>query len=325
MVFQSVLLRIKGFFPLSRFLFIFNGLLLCLLIWLTGIMAVRIFENEILSVPDQELKYLRQNKHTFDKPIKLSEFQPIIKMNVFDAEVMPEKIVDLVEPEKPVSGIKLKKILSDLELLGIGYSQGSFIYSIINNKKLKKEDIFTIGDDVFDTGAIIKRIFTTTGKQRVYFRLGNEEGVLKYEENVTQKPEKTQRRTTRTTNRPSTREATTKSNSTQYTTDGKNYYMSSAEVDSHISDFGKLMNQAKAVPFFRNGKHEGFQFKAIDKGSLYEKLGIRNNDIIQAVNGEALNTMEKAMSLLKTVRTEREFTIKILRNNKSIVLNYYID
>ena len=110
-----------------------------------------------------------------------------------------------------------------------------------------------------------------------------------------------------------------------YSTDGQNYYIDSTEVDSHLNNFATLLNQARMVPHFVKGKHQGYKVKAIDKGSLYEKLGLRNNDIITELNGEPLDSPERVMSLFKQLRNEREFSVKLNRRGTPMVFNIYVN
>ena len=96
-------------------------------------------------------------------------------------------------------------------------------------------------------------------------------------------------------------------------------------VDHELNNFSKLLNQARVVPNFKDGKHNGYLIKAIDRGSLYEKLGLNNNDVIKTINGEEINSPEKAFSLLKMLRNEREITLQIERAGNTKSLLYHIN
>ena len=153
-------------------------------------------------------------------------------------------------------------------------------------------------------------------------------GVLTYESETEQSTSSKKVALSKKRNISSKKDSSIKDNKTSsYSTDGKNFHISATEVDTHLNDFGSLLNQARMVPYFKNGKHQGFKVKAIDKGSRYQKLGLKNNDIISAVNGESLADAggEKLMGLFKLLRNEREFTVEIQRSGKSEVLNYYVN
>ncbi|MCP4753724.1 MAG: hypothetical protein GY866_22800 [Proteobacteria bacterium] len=320
MTFQTILSRLAVYLPFPRILLAFNCFLACSLVWLTGVLGARIVENEILKVPHQKAHFVPPAREVSDTARKFSKFKAIIDMNVFDAEVSSQVVVEVVEPERPAPGATLNQILSNLRLRGIGAIEGG-LYCIIRDKKKKKEEVFFIDDTVFETKTIISKIVTRFGGQKVYLKLEEEVGILEYAEDEVAET-KSKRRVRPL---PRRKERSPPPLKSSYTTDGKNFHIESSEVDSHMKNFGKLVNQARMVPFFHNGQHKGFQIKAIDKGSLYEKLGLKNRDVIKAVNGEELNTMDKAVSLLKTLKNEREFTFQLERKGSPMTLNYYVD
>ncbi len=322
MMYQTALYRLKGFFPLPRAL---NGIkwismgLLCASI---GIFSAGIFENRFLNVPFQTRSFIPAVEKKADKPIGIEEFEPIITYNIFNAEVSDSELTEKVDlvPTKP--GKNLKQILSNLQLMGISVLQGQYAVCVIQDKKERTEEIFAIDDSVFDTRAIVRKIQTRNREQKVYLQLDDEIGVLTYKEETISEHRPISSR------RPSSNDrnkSANSSNQSDYTSDGKNFHISSGEVDARLNDFASLLNQARMVPYFRKGKHQGYQVKAIDKGSLYEKLGLKNNDVIQEVNGEPLDSMEKVMELFNKFRNEREFTIKLNRKGSPQFMNYYID
>ena len=331
MNFQSIIHQIRETITISQVISAANVVLIASTAWLGGNLGASIVENKYLEVPYQEVRYHPPQNIVRDKARRYSEFRQIVAQNVFNAEVEKEKVVEvIVEQEEEVqitAGEVLRKIIADLELLGIHYQKGRYIYCIIKSKKKKSEEIYTIGEEVFESGASVKRIFTTFGKQRVHLKMGNEVGVLTFvgtEEKEKPKPTKSVKKRTKPKSRKNKKVS---SSDPEYSSDGQNFHISATEVDSHLNDFGSLLNQARMIPYFKSGKHEGFKVKAIDKGSLYEKLGLKNNDVLKAVNGETLAEAggEKLMGLFKLLRNEREFTVEIERNGSPQVLSYYVN
>ncbi len=327
MTFQSILLQIRGFWSVPRLLLLLNGVLACSLAWMIGSTLALIIENELLEVPYSESRFISPARAKVDKSRKFAEFQSIIDMNVFDAEVSTEAIPVIDEPEQSKPGEMLNKILSDLQLMGIFYVRGKYIGCTLKSKKLKKEEIFTINEEVFETGAIVSRIFTRTGNEQVHLKLGSEIGILKYEneENVAPKkqtPTRKNRRFSKKRQKPSGPPL-----KSSYTEDGKNFYIESSEVDAHLKNFSNLLNQARMVPYFKDGKSQGYKVKAINKGSLFEKLGLKNNDVIKSINGESLagSGVDKMMELFRVLKNEREFTVSIERRGATDMLSYHVN
>lgn len=319
---QSAFYRFKDLIPLPRVLAGVTWLSIGLLCANIGVFTAGIVETRFLTVPFQSADYTPTAQKKADKPMSIDEFEPIITYNVFNAEISEPELTEESEPGPTKPGINLEQILSQLQLVGISVLQGEYAVCVIKYKKDNQEDIFAVNDPLFDTDAVVKKIVTNQKEDKVYIQLGDEVGALTFKEDLSdsKKPSVTAKQRPQPKRRSSP--AAVRS---EYTTDGKNFHISSTEVDAQLNDFAKLLNQARMVPYFRNGKHRGYQVKAIDKGSLYEKLGLKNHDIIQEINGEPLDSMEKVMSLFKKFRNEREFTIKLNRRGTARYLNYYID
>ncbi|NQU63224.1 MAG: hypothetical protein HQ517_02915 [SAR324 cluster bacterium] len=325
MNYQAVMYSMKGLLPLPRVLMMITwiaGGLLCVSI---GILAAAIFEKQVLETPFQISSYLPPVSQKSDQPMTIDEFEPIITYNVFDAEVSDAKLTEEVEIIPTAPGIDLKQIMSNLQLVGISVLQKRTAICVIKNKKENQEEIFYVNDPVFDTQATIKKIQTNANERKVYLQLNDEIGILTYEKETdppSQQPQKVTPSRKPTISKKAGKEAHLNS---PYSTDGKNFHITSGDLDSRLNNFAELLNQARMVPYFKNGKHVGYQVKAIDKGSLYEKLGLKNQDIIAEINGEPLDSMEKVMGLFKKMRNERELTVKLQRKGAPQFLNYYID
>lgn len=81
------------------------------------------------------------------------------------------------------------------------------------------------------------------------------------------------------------------------------------------NDLQKILMQATALPFYKHGEIIGFQISQIEKNSIFEKGGFKNNDIIKSVNGVDLNSIPEAIKLLQSLKGTSSITLKIDRNN----------
>jgi hypothetical protein len=95
-------------------------------------------------------------------------------------------------------------------------------------------------------------------------------------------------------------------------------------VDEQLANFSQLLNDARVVPTEKDGTPL-FMFKFIRKGSIYEKLGLKNEDIILAINSFTVDSVPKALKLFETLQSEREITLKIERDGQATDFQYYID
>ena len=59
-------------------------------------------------------------------------------------------------------------------------------------------------------------------------------------------------------------------------------------------------------------------------GLFNEKLGMKDNDIIKRVNGQDLDSFEKATGLFTALRNEKTISIDLVRNGTRINYSYEI-
>lgn len=98
-----------------------------------------------------------------------------------------------------------------------------------------------------------------------------------------------------------------------------------AEVSKAFENFSSILNQARAVPYFENGKPAGFQFRTLENGSIFQKLGMERMDIITSVNGQSLTTADQALQLFNVFKNETEISLEVTRKGQKQTLNYTVE
>ena len=83
-------------------------------------------------------------------------------------------------------------------------------------------------------------------------------------------------------------------------------------------DFTKVLQDAKASPNLVEGQLRGFILTKIKKGSIYEKAGLQDQDIVEEINGVPLNDTAQAIKFLNTLRGEKEIEIRLKRGGASV-------
>jgi general secretion pathway protein C len=69
---------------------------------------------------------------------------------------------------------------------------------------------------------------------------------------------------------------------------------------------------------------DGYRLSAIRRGTLFDKLGIKNGDIVHTVNGQSLSSTSDAMNAYQGLQNESSFSFEITRRNKKKTLNYQV-
>jgi general secretion pathway protein C len=98
-----------------------------------------------------------------------------------------------------------------------------------------------------------------------------------------------------------------------------------AVLDDVLNNFSKVLTQARMVPnITEDNKTDGFKIFQIKPDSIYEKLGLKDNDIIKRVNGQDLDNFEKATGLFTALRNEKTISIDVVRNGTRLNWIYEI-
>ncbi len=95
-----------------------------------------------------------------------------------------------------------------------------------------------------------------------------------------------------------------------------------SEIQEAMEDMGSMLSQAQIRPYFNAGVPDGFIVNSIRSGSLYQRMGIANGDIIQEVNNRKIQTADDVMGLLNTIKSGASLSLGIKRQGKSETLSY---
>ena len=106
--------------------------------------------------------------------------------------------------------------------------------------------------------------------------------------------------------------------------DSDDFVIDEAEVDRGLENLPLLLTQARAVPYFKDGRSIGLRLFAIKTGSLYEKVGLRNGDILKTINGNSLGDISQALKLFEKLKEERSITLTLERAKQEREFRYTI-
>jgi type II secretion system protein C len=79
-------------------------------------------------------------------------------------------------------------------------------------------------------------------------------------------------------------------------------------------DLAKVLMQATAEPHMENGSIAGFKMSQIDDGSIYQKAGLKDGDVVTGINGSELNSVAGSITLLKSLKGADSIEVEIKRD-----------
>ncbi|MCE9624850.1 MAG: hypothetical protein K8R69_05265 [Deltaproteobacteria bacterium] len=95
------------------------------------------------------------------------------------------------------------------------------------------------------------------------------------------------------------------------------------ELESALSNLDQLFTQIRAVPQFNGGKAAGLKLLSIKGGSIFSKLGLKRNDVLERINGQEVD-MKRGMEIFGQLKDASAISIDLVRDGKKTSLEYNI-
>ncbi|MBW6486632.1 MAG: PDZ domain-containing protein [Syntrophobacterales bacterium] len=105
-------------------------------------------------------------------------------------------------------------------------------------------------------------------------------------------------------------------------TPGGGMVINRSEISAALADMGSLLRQAQVRPYFKGGVADGFMITNIQPGSMYQRLGIVNGDILLGVDGNRIQTADDMISFLNTLKRAAGATLSLQRGGKPQTLSF---
>jgi general secretion pathway protein C len=100
------------------------------------------------------------------------------------------------------------------------------------------------------------------------------------------------------------------------------YAVTRAFVDHMIDDQNDVFRKVRLVPEQQNGNAVGIRIFGIEAGSTLDRLGLRNGDRLDALNGYPMSSPEKALEAYATLRTAEQIILDVTRAGAPVKLVY---
>ena len=102
------------------------------------------------------------------------------------------------------------------------------------------------------------------------------------------------------------------------------YRLERREIDDVLNNLSRVATQARIVPSFKNGKANGFKIFSIKSKSIFKKIGLKNGDVIQNINGYEITSPDKALEIYQKLKDSSSITVDIQRRGRAQTMNYTI-
>ncbi len=95
--------------------------------------------------------------------------------------------------------------------------------------------------------------------------------------------------------------------------DDTTWLVSADKAADMVSNIDQYAGQIFAFQHREHGEAAGFKIRHVTAGNDFEKLGLKNNDIIKRVNGMEVNDLTDVLKAVYQLSDETEFTVEVER------------
>jgi len=283
--------------------------------WLASYIVLLFVEDRLTSSPKPSLAKSEISK-TETKVEPYERYAPITERNIFNPAERGQKLLPLAERRVAggdvVGGSEAAKIpsLENYSLAGTITGPGPHSWVILQEKGTPKQRLYRVHGDIGD-GKIVK-----ISRNRVEIeRQGKREILTFTEEDRRSKPMAKQP--------PSARALPSKGEEVKRLSANR-YLINREDVTAAVGNINQFMTQARLKPHFEMGRPVGYSLSEIVPGSLIEKLGLRNQDVIKKVNGLPISRPEEVFQAYSQLQRDSNIEIEIERAGRSEVFRYEI-
>jgi len=270
---------------------ILNIVALSLVVYIGVDTFYRVVSSELKGANTKEIVTEQLPNVEESKRSPLSSFKVITERNLFGSldkaseDVNKEEIEDL-----ELTSLKIA-------LLGTVTGNEQNAFAVIEETDKRKQGLYKIGDSV--QNATVKKIL----REKVVLRVGEKDEILTMEESAASRRDKG-RGPSKSTGRGSTITVNRK------------------DIQSSLKDINKLMSEVRIRPHFKDGQSDGLSVSRIKGGSVFSKLGLRNGDIVQKINGEPINSPDEVLALYEKLKSGSRVSLEVTRKGEPKTMNY---
>jgi general secretion pathway protein C len=206
-------------------------------------------------------------------------------------------------PPSDINVEDLERTSLNLTLLGTVSGDEKTARAIIEDKTKRSQSLYKEGDTI--QNAEIMRIL----RAKVILKVGEKNQVLTMEEKPTGSASSRVK-----PSRPS-QSALQSEGTTTITLDA-------ATVNKSLENITELLSQVRVRPHYKDGKADGLMLSQVKPNTIFTRLGLRNGDIIQDIDGEGIENPDDIMDFYEELRSGSSVSLGIQRRGKKKVVNY---
>lgn len=272
---------------LSRYYTLFNLLILSVLIYCGVDIFYTFAGSGLTKVQTEGVTTENFQEATLEKRQPFDYYLEAINRGLFGAVQEPLDVSGEFEIEA------LEPTALNIALLGTVSGDRQSAVAVIEEIDKRRQSLYREGDTIQNT-TILKIL-----RGKVILRVGSKNQILTMEEKPT-KP----------------------TQGVAGSQPGTTITLDRSMVSKTLQDMNQLLSQVRVRPHFKGGKSDGLMLSQIRPNSLFTRMGLRNGDVVQSVNGKSITSADDIMGFYSELKSGSEVSLEIKRRGKNKILTY---
>lgn len=244
-----------------------------------------------------------KKESTFSPTVRrndLSSYSAILEKGLF-GKATQGRLTPLAQAEGPAATSP-----NDLTLLGTAIGSFRETFAFILRQSTHEEKVFRLGEDVFDIGPLV-----SVRREGVEIQNGDSRIKLLAPTEVPGEM-------------PGTPAVPAQNGSLASKVSPGSYVIDQRALNAALDNVGQAMTDARLLPNSVDGKVEGFKVSEVKPGGIFAMVGINNGDTLLSINDFALDSPEKAMQMLISLKGQSRIKLDLIRDGRPTTFTYDI-
>jgi len=235
----------------------------------------------------------------------LDSYAPILEKGLF-GKATEGKLTAIVQSSEGKSATNTSQ--KDLLLLGTALGSHRETFALIQKISTKDERVFRLGDEVFDIGPLV-----AVGKEMAEIQAGGTRIKILTPTAAPTEAEK-----------PASPRAEAQPGSLATQVGAGTYVIDQRALNGALDNIGQAMTDARLLPSMKDGKVEGFKVSEVKPAGIFGMVGVKNGDILLRLNDFPIDSPEKAMQSLVSLKGQNKIRLDLIRDGQPTTLTYDI-
>lgn len=98
-----------------------------------------------------------------------------------------------------------------------------------------------------------------------------------------------------------------------------------SQVENATQNINQLLREVQVRPHFENGQPNGLMLSRIKPNSIFRKMGLMNGDILTAVNGQPVVSVDNALNFYESLKSSDDVKVEIKRRGRVRTIEYRLE